>query len=134
MNPASTGGPRTARGVRANRFANSAIAGTARRAAARAVTAPAKPAPACVALPASCVLEQAAALKATLMSLRDVPEQVTLNVEAIAQIDTAALQLLTAFAGELRRGGRDLRWQGTNQVLRDAAQQLGLVQALGLPV
>jgi anti-anti-sigma regulatory factor len=145
MNPAVKAGSRATRNAKGNRFTGSAIAGTAQRAAARAVTsarnvvpAPSVPqasltALACIELPACSSLAQVAAFKSTLMSLHDAPEQITLRAEAVVQIDTAMLQVLTAFVGERRRSGRELRWLGVNEVLRDAARQLGLMQALDLP-
>jgi phospholipid transport system transporter-binding protein len=56
----------------------------------------------------------------------------TLDATAVERVDTAALQLLVAFHRDaLARGGK-VAWAGVSTPLREAAERLGLAQALAL--
>ena len=60
--------------------------------------------------------------------------QIVLDGAAVDRVDTAALQLLVAFQHEARKRERQVQWAGVSTPLHDAASQLGLVEALALPV
>ena len=57
---------------------------------------------------------------------------VSLQAAAIEHVDTAGLQLVAAFAGQLSAGGRELRWCEPAPKLLEAASTLGLDAALRL--
>jgi ABC-type transporter Mla MlaB component len=75
----------------------------------------------------------ASSLKDSLASLLDEPLPVTLDITTLQRIDTAGLQVITAFVRERAGHGRTVEWQGTAPVLTTAAQLLGLTSLLGLP-
>jgi len=79
------------------------------------------------------MVAEAASLKERLAALLDEPQPVTLDVAALQRIDTAGLQLITAFVRERAGAGRAVEWQGTAPVLMTAAQLLGLTSLLKLP-
>lgn len=85
-----------------------------------------------LALNADCTLAEADSLKAALAGLIDEPRAVTLDASAVQRIDTAALQLLAAFARDRRIGGRTLEWRGAEHALDPAARLLGMSDLLGL--
>jgi ABC-type transporter Mla MlaB component len=84
-------------------------------------------------LAAECMVSDAVTLKGQLAGLLDEPLPVTLDVTALQRIDTAGLQVITAFVRERAGNGRPVEWQGTAPVLTTAAQLLGLTSLLGLP-
>ncbi len=86
-----------------------------------------------LALAAECTVADAGSLKERLASLLDEPLAVTLDVTALQRIDTAGLQVITAFVRERTGLGRQVEWQGTAPVLVTAAQLLGLTSLLRLP-
>ena len=79
------------------------------------------------------MVSEASSLKERLAALLDEPQPVTLDVTALQRIDTAGLQLITAFVRERAGSGRAVEWQGTAPVLATAAQLLGLTSLLKLP-
>jgi ABC-type transporter Mla MlaB component len=86
-----------------------------------------------LALPAECLVAGASALKEGLASLLDEPQPITLDITALQRIDTAGLQVLTAFIRERAGHGRTVEWQGVAPVLTSAAQLLGLTSLFRLP-
>lgn len=84
-------------------------------------------------LSAECMVSGAASLKEHLHALLDQPEPVTLEINTLQRIDTAGLQVLTAFVRERTNQGLAVEWQGTAPVLTTAAQLLGLTSVLKLP-
>jgi ABC-type transporter Mla MlaB component len=86
-----------------------------------------------LALAAECTVSDASSLKERLAGLLDEPLTVTLDVTALQRIDTAGLQVITAFVRERAGHGRTVEWQGTAPVLTTAAQLLGLTSLLKLP-
>lgn len=58
---------------------------------------------------------------------------VRLDTAKLSRIDTAALQLLVAFVREMRANGFDVAWRQPGAALYEAAQLLGLGEALALP-
>ena len=117
------------------------------REAGAALTAAAKPSPALastplvsntpaattLALAAECLICGASTLKESLAPLVDQALPITLDITGLQRIDTAGLQVLTAFARERAAHGRAIEWRGTAPALTSAAQLLGLTSALGLP-
>lgn len=57
---------------------------------------------------------------------------VTIDASTVERIDTASLQLLTAFVREMRAASRPVEWLGRSDALERAATVLGLSAALGL--
>ena len=86
-----------------------------------------------LALAAECTVSDAGSLKERLARLLEEPQAVTLDVTALQRIDTAGLQVITAFVRERAGHGRLVEWQGTAPVLATAAQLLGLTSLLRLP-
>jgi ABC-type transporter Mla MlaB component len=86
-----------------------------------------------LALAAECLVSGASALKESLAPLLDEPLPVTLDITSLQRIDTAGLQVITAFVRERAGHGRTVEWQGTAPVLATAAQLLGLTSLLRLP-
>src|SRR5262245_32720449 len=83
-----------------------------------------EPASTGLALSAECMVADASALKGRLAALLDTPQPVTLDITAVQRIDTAGLQVITAFVRERASQGRAVEWQGTAPVLAAAAQLL----------
>jgi ABC-type transporter Mla MlaB component len=75
----------------------------------------------------------ATSLKESLAALLDEPLPVTLDITTLQRIDTAGLQVITAFVRERAGHGRTVEWQGTSPALITAAQLLGLTSLLSLP-
>ena len=86
-----------------------------------------------LALAAECVVAGASALKESLAGLLDEPQPITLDITSLQRIDTAGLQVLTAFIRERAGNGRTVEWRGTAPALTSAAQLLGLTSLLKLP-
>jgi ABC-type transporter Mla MlaB component len=86
-----------------------------------------------LALAAECIVSGASSLKEQLAGLLDEPLPVTLDITALQRIDTAGLQVITAFVRERASRGRLVEWQGSAPVLVTAAQLLGLTTLLKLP-
>jgi len=79
------------------------------------------------------MVSDAAALKEHLGALLAEPRPVTLDISALQRIDTAGLQVVTAFVRERTGNGLAVEWRGTAPVLTTAAQLLGLTSILNLP-
>ena len=82
-------------------------------------------------LDSDCTRTAADSLKAALAGLIEAPQTVTLDAGAVQRIDTAALQLLAAFARDRRLGGRSIAWRGAAQAIEPAARLLGMEGLLG---
>lgn len=110
-------------------------ASTARASApAQSVETPTSAAPhTAFALAAECLVSGASTLKESLAGLLDEPQPITLDITALQRIDTAGLQVLTAFIRERAGNGRTVEWRGTAPALTSAAQLLGLTSLLKLP-
>ena len=86
-----------------------------------------------MALAAECLVAGASTLKESLALLVDQPLPITLDISGLQRIDTAGLQVLTAFVRERAVHGRAIEWRGTAAALTSGAQLLGLTAELGLP-
>jgi ABC-type transporter Mla MlaB component len=83
-------------------------------------------------LPRRCTMAEAMALREDLLLQLHSGRAITLNAEPVQEVDTAGLQLLSAFARDMTTAGRPLRWHSAPSVLTEGAARLGLVAALGL--
>lgn len=78
-------------------------------------------------------MSSATSLKNSLARLLDETLPVTLDITSLQRIDTAGLQVITAFVRERGGHGRPVEWQGSAPALSNAAQLLGLTSLLKLP-
>jgi anti-anti-sigma regulatory factor len=85
-----------------------------------------------LALPAQCRLGEAAALKASLLQA-SAASALLLDGSGVERVDTAALQVLAAFARDLAASGGKPAWRGASDSLREACGLLGLETLLNLP-
>jgi anti-anti-sigma regulatory factor len=76
--------------------------------------------------PADCTIAQADDMKAQLARMLAKPACVTLDLSAIRRIDTAALQVLTAFIRDRRTAGREVACSGASEPFLLTAELLGL--------
>jgi ABC-type transporter Mla MlaB component len=83
-----------------------------------------------VALPGSCTVKDAAALKQTLCSVAQDSATVTIDVAALERIDTSAMQLLCAFVRDRAARNQQVAWNGTSDALVQAARLLGVSELL----
>ena len=80
-------------------------------------------------LPADCRMAELPALREQCLA---VPSG-ALDATAVQRVDTAVLQLLVAFHRDAQTRGEYITWTGVSAPLREAAERLGLTQALVLP-
>ncbi len=81
----------------------------------------------------SSAIRIAAALQTELTARLDEPGAVTIDGGSVTHVDTATLQLLTAFVRELHEASRAVVWSACSPALRRASKTLGLESALRLP-
>ena len=86
-----------------------------------------------IALDADLRLSQAPALRERLLKALAAGSPVTLDGGEVAQVDTAALQVLCAFTRDAGGQGLSVAWGGVSEVLRDGAAMLGLDKTMNLP-
>ena len=84
-------------------------------------------------LSADCTVAASAALKADLLEALPHRRPVTLDIASVQRIDTAGIQLVTAFVRERESLGLHVEWRGTAPAFTSAARLLGVAGALGLP-
>ncbi len=77
-------------------------------------------------------LETIESLQAALTKHLSSRSAIELDAAAVETIDTAAIQLLAAFAGKVEDSGQTIRWLNTPEVVRTSARLLGLERQLGL--
>ena len=58
---------------------------------------------------------------------------VVIDRSGVQRPNTAMLQLLVAFARDLKAQSRTIEWRGSSETFDRAAQSLGLAATLGLP-
>jgi anti-anti-sigma regulatory factor len=85
-------------------------------------------------LGAACTLREASELKSLLLATVSPTSQVIIDGGAVQRVDTAGLQLLTAFALRETAAGRSIQWCASSDELRQSAARLGLLQVLALDV
>jgi len=76
--------------------------------------------------PADFTIAQTADVKKQLARMLAKPAAVTLDLSSIRRIDTAGLQVLTAFIRERRAAGRAVECSGATESFTVTAQMLGL--------
>ena len=76
--------------------------------------------------PADFTIAQTADVRAQLARMLAKPAAVTLDLSGIRRIDTAGLQVLTAFIRERRAAGRVVECSGASESFTVTAQMLGL--------
>jgi len=86
-----------------------------------------------IALDADLRLSQAPALRERLLKALAAGSSVTLDGGDVAQVDTAALQVLCAFTRDAAGQGLSVGWGKVSQVLRDGSAMLGLDKTMNLP-
>lgn len=86
-----------------------------------------------IALDADLRLSQAQALRERLLKALASGNPVTLDGGDVAQVDTAALQVLCAFGRDASNAGLSVAWGRVSPALREAAAMLGLHQTMNLP-
>lgn len=86
-----------------------------------------------VSVPATCTFRETAELKSTLLRWVDAADAVQLDVSALQRIDTAAVQVLCAFARDRQSRALAFCWVGEAEALNDASRLLGVSSLLGLP-
>ena len=105
----------------------------AKAAPATVASPPASVDPTTLVLAAECLVADAGALKDSLAGRLDEPLPVILDITALQRIDTAGLQVLTAFIRERAGHDRTVEWRGAAPALTSAAHLLGLTSLLRLP-
>jgi phospholipid transport system transporter-binding protein len=75
----------------------------------------------------------APALRETLLTALAAGEGVEIDAAAVAQVDTAALQVLAAFSRDARAAGLPVAWTGVSDSLRRGVSTLGLNALIELP-
>lgn len=86
-----------------------------------------------IALEADLRLSQAQALRERLLKALAAGSPVTLDGGDVAQVDTAALQVLCAFGRDAASAGISVAWGRVSPALREGAAMLGLHQTMNLP-
>lgn len=76
-------------------------------------------------LPAECLIGNGESLREALIGAAQA-KAVTLDASQVQRVDTACLQLLTAFVSERRAANRAVGWAGVPALLTERAQLLGL--------
>jgi ABC-type transporter Mla MlaB component len=89
--------------------------------------------PTTLAFAAECLVADASRLKSDLTGLLSETQPVTLDVSGLQRVDTASLQLITAFVLQRARHGLSVEWRGAAPALANAARLLGLTSLLNLP-
>jgi phospholipid transport system transporter-binding protein len=87
-----------------------------------------------ITLDADLRLSQAPALRERLLKALAARSPVTIDGGDVAQVDTAALQVLCAFTRDAAGQGLSVAWGGVSGVLRDGVAMLGLDKTMNLPV
>lgn len=84
-------------------------------------------------LPPTLAIADAVALKAGLQEVIDArPRTVVVDLDAVMAVDTAALQVLTAFVAAIRRDSVSLQWDNLSVPMYMAACHLNLEEHLQL--
>lgn len=84
-------------------------------------------------LPPTMAIAEAVGLKTSLQEVVDArPRTVVADLDAVMAVDTAALQVLTAFVAAMRRDGVSLQWDNLSVPMYMAACHLNLEEHLQL--
>lgn len=85
------------------------------------------------ALSADCTVAASTTLRAGLLEVLREPASVTLDIASVQRIDTAGMQLITAFVRERESLGLQIQWRGSAAAFTSAAHLLGVASVLRLP-
>ena len=77
-------------------------------------------------------IKNTAEIKDQLAAAHSASSEVVVDAGKVESIDTAALQLLVAFANSMRKESRTLEWRQTSTVFCEMADLLGLRESLGI--
>lgn len=83
-------------------------------------------------LPEELSIANVAEWKSKLSSLLHEPSPLTLAADELSRVDTAAIQLLAAFAVKVQASDMELQWNNPSDALKKTAKQLGMLQSLVL--
>jgi anti-anti-sigma regulatory factor len=86
-----------------------------------------------LALDADLRIAAAPALRDTLMAALAAGDAVEIDGAAVAQVDTAALQVLAAFSRDARTAGLPVSWTSASDSLQRGVAVLGLNALIDLP-
>ncbi|NID13937.1 STAS domain-containing protein [Luteibacter yeojuensis] len=86
-----------------------------------------------LALDADLRIGAAPALRDRLLGVLAAGEPIELDGAVVAQVDTAALQVLAAFSRDARAAGLPVAWSGVSDPLRRGVSVLGLHALIELP-
>lgn len=78
-------------------------------------------------------ISAAPALRDTLLAALAAGEGIDIDAGAVAQVDTAALQVLAAFSRDARAAGLSVAWTGVSDPFRRGVSTLGLNALIELP-
>jgi ABC-type transporter Mla MlaB component len=84
-----------------------------------------------LALPAECLIGNAASLRESLLGVA-ANDEVTLDAGAVQRIDTACLQILAAFVRERDAAQHPVKWSAVPDALTERARLLDLDELLAL--
>ena len=83
-----------------------------------------------IVLEGSLDISGAGGLREQLLQALEAQQPVTLDAANVERVDTAALQVLTAFFKDAAAQQHDVQWKTTSAVLCNAARLLGLQESL----
>ena len=84
-------------------------------------------------LEACCTLREVDDLHFSLLAADAGADPFLIDAAAVERVDTAGLQLLTAFVRQRATDGRSVQWCAVSGEFARGARRLGLEQLLGLP-
>jgi len=83
-------------------------------------------------LPSGCVINNAEALKQSMLAQINEDESIFLDGSSVSQLDTAGIQLLYAFVQEATLRNKPVQWSNPSEKLIEVAELLGMREKLGL--
>ena len=78
-------------------------------------------------------ISNAASLYGHLKNAIENQHEVEIHTEHVERVDTAILQLFTAFVMEAKTSNMEVRWKSVSKAFYKSAQLTGLTNELGLP-
>ena len=84
-------------------------------------------------LPADLGVAQAAELRTELLKFLENEADISIKGSEVQRIHTAGLQILTAWIQDRKQNGRGCNWTELSPELRQAAENLGLLELMCIP-
>jgi ABC-type transporter Mla MlaB component len=84
-----------------------------------------------LALDEQCTIARAGEVRSRLVRLLEHAAPVTIDAGRVERVDTACLQLLTAFVRDRRSAGREVTWRAPTAAFLESVTLLGLGSLLG---